>query len=160
MRLLFKLLLLSFLMAGCSQKEETGPAEVRWDKEICVRCAMAVSDRNYSAQVRGAPAGKNTRVYKFDDIGCAVIWLDKQAWKDEPRSEIWVTDYRSGNWIDADKAHYVTGKNTPMGYGLGAQLEPAGGALDFTAASEHIYKIENSTHKHKGAHMHPMAPGN
>jgi len=159
-RLLFKLLLLLFLMTGCSQKEETGPVEVRWDKESCARCAMAVSDRNYSAQVRGGPAGKNTRVYKFDDIGCAVIWLDKQAWKDEPRTEIWVTDYRTGNWIDAGKAHYVTGKNTPMGYGLGAQLEPAGRMLDFTAASKHIYEVEAGAHKHKGAHMHPMAPGN
>lgn len=160
MRLIFNLLLLTMLAAGCSRQADTGPVEVRWDKETCSRCAMAVSDRNYSAQVRGGPADKNTKIYKFDDIGCAVIWLDKQAWKADPRTEIWVTDYRNGKWIDARKANFVTGKVTPMGYGLGAQADLAEGALDFTAAREHIYTIENSEHKRKGGHMHPMGSGN
>ena len=153
MRRMFNLVLFTLLVAGCSQQADTGPVDVRWDKESCERCAMAVSDRNYSAQVRGGPADKNTKVYKFDDIGCAVIWLDKQAWKTDARTEIWVTDYRNGKWIDARKAAYVTGKVTPMAYGLGAQADPLEGALDFAAASEHIYMVENSEHKHKG-HMH------
>lgn len=153
MRRMFKLLLLTMLVAGCSQQADTGPAEVRWDKETCARCAMAVSDRNYSAQVRGGPADKKTKVYKFDDIGCAVIWLDKQDWKADARTEIWVNDYRNGKWIDARKASYVTGKVTPMAYGLGAQADPVEGALDFAAASKHIYTVENTEHKHKG-HMH------
>ena len=101
MRRMFNLLMLILLVAGCSQQADTGPVEVRWDRENCERCAMAVGDRNYSAQVRGGAVETKTRVYKFDDIGCAVIWLDKQAWKDDSRTEIWVTDYRSGDWIDA-----------------------------------------------------------
>ena len=153
MRHIFNLLLLTLLVAGCSRQADTGPVEVRWDKETCERCAMSVGDRNYSAQVRGGPADKKTRVYKFDDIGCAVIWLDKQAWKTDDSTEIWVTDFRNGKWIDARKASYVTGKVTPMGYGLGAQSDPLEGALDFAAASKHIYMVENSEHKHKG-HMH------
>jgi copper chaperone NosL len=160
MQRIFSLMLLIMLVAGCSRQADTGPVEVRWDKDTCERCAMAVSDRHYSAQVRGGPADKTTRVYKFDDIGCAVIWLDKQAWKADPRTEIWVTDYRNGKWIDARKAGYVTGKVTPMGYGLGAQADRIDGALDFTAAREHIYKVESSEHKHKGGHMHPMSSGN
>ena len=159
MRRVFSPLVLTLLVAGCSQQADTGPVEVRWDKESCERCAMAVGDRNYSAQVRGAAAEAKTRVYKFDDIGCAVIWLDKQAWKDDSRTEIWVTDYRSGNWIDARQASYVTGKLTPMGYGLGAQTEKADGTLDFTAASNHIYGVENREHKHKGDHMPQMDSG-
>jgi len=159
MRRLSRLVLLAFLITACSE-QDTGPVKVRWDRESCARCAMAVSDRNYSAQIRGGPAGKGTQVYKFDDIGCAVIWLDQQAWKDEARTEIWVNDHRNGTWIDARKAYYVTGKITPMGYGLGAQLEPVEEALGFAAASRHIYEIETTTHKHKGGHMHPMAPGN
>lgn len=160
MRRLLNLLVFTILLAGCSQQADTGPAEVRWDKESCDRCAMSVSDRHYSAQVRGGPAEKKTKVYKFDDIGCAVIWLDKQAWKDDARTEIWVTDYRNGKWIDARLASFVTGKVTPMGYGLGAQSEPAEGGLDFAAASKHIYEIENSEHKHKGGHMHQPDSGN
>lgn len=161
MRRSFNLLMfIMLLVAGCTRPADTGPVEVRWDKETCERCAMAVSDRHYSAQVRGGPAEKPTRVYKFDDIGCAVIWLDKQAWKTDPRTEIWVTDHRNGKWIDARQASFVTGKVTPMGYGLGAQPEPIEGGLDFAAAREHIYQVEASEHKHKGGHMHPMDNGN
>ena len=144
------------LLAACSGKDETGPVDVRWDRESCARCAMAVSDRNFAAQIRGGPASSKTSVYKFDDIGCAVLWLEKQPWKDDPRTEIWVTDYRNGNWIDARKARYVAGKVTPMGYGLGAQADPVDGALDFAAAIEHIHQVEDTTHKHRGGHMHDM----
>ena len=154
MRALPRLLLLLLLLAGCSGEPDTGPGKVRWDREICERCAMAVSDRSYSAQLRGGPAGKKTRLYKFDDIGCAVIWLDQQPWKDDPRTEIWVTDHRTGEWIDARSAGYVAGKITPMAYGLGAQPGPAEGMLDFTAAREHIYTVEERQNIHGGSHQH------
>jgi nitrous oxide reductase accessory protein NosL len=144
---LFALLL---LLAGCSGEPDTGPGKVRWDREICARCAMAVSDHNYAAQIRGGPVGQKGKLYKFDDIGCAVIWLDQQPWKDNPSIEIWVTDYRNGDWIDARKAWYVKGKITPMGYGLGATPEKETGALDFAAAKKHIYNVEETFHIHRG----------
>ena len=157
MRVVPSLILATLLVVtACSKQDETGPVEVRWDRESCARCAMSVSDRNFSAQVRGGPAAGKTKVYKFDDIGCAVIWLDKQAWKDAPRTEVWVTDFRSGNWIDARTANYVTGKVTPMGYGLGAQTDAVQDVMDFAAASKHIYMIEETAHKHRGGHMHDM----
>ena len=65
-------------LTACEEEKTTGAEDVRWDREICARCAMAVSDRNFSAQVRGGREGKKAKVYKFDDLGCAVIWLDKQ----------------------------------------------------------------------------------
>jgi hypothetical protein len=111
---------------------------------------MAVSDRKYSAQVRGGREGKRSKVYKFDDLGCAVIWLDKQNWKDDPRTEIWVADHRNGNWIDARQASYVSGVISPMAYGLGAQSDEVDGGLDFAKASEQVYLIEETTHKHRG----------
>jgi len=82
MRVLYSWLLPAFLLPGCSGQDATGPVDVRWDRETCERCAMAVGDRYSASQVRGAPAGQSTRVYTFDDIGCAVIWLDEQPWKD------------------------------------------------------------------------------
>lgn len=143
------------LLTGCSGEPDTGPGEVRWDREICERCAMAVSDHNFSAQLRGGPAGKNTRLYKFDDVGCAVVWLDQQSWKDDPRTEFWVTDHRNGEWIDARKASYVTGKITPMAYGLGAQSGTAEGLLDFAAARKHVYTVEERQNIHGGSQQHP-----
>ena len=145
-------LFIILLLSACSQQEETGPGKVRWDQETCLRCAMAVSDRKFSAQVRGGDAAGFTRLYKFDDIGCAVIWLDQQPWKDDPRTEIWVNDHRNGQWIDARTASYVTGKITPMGYGLGAQSEAAEGLRDFAGAREHIIMIENTVNIHGGAY--------
>lgn len=142
--------LILLLLAACGEEQTTGPVKVRWDREICARCAMAVSDRNFSAQVRGGRPDKKTRVYKFDDVGCAVIWLDKQSWKDDPRTEIWVNDHRNGKWIDARKAWYVKMNNTPMDYGLGAQTDKVEGALDFEQARKHIYEVEQRFNPHTG----------
>lgn len=148
-------MLIVFLLAGCSGDDPTGPGEVRWDRDTCTRCAMAVSDRHYSAQVRGGAAGQRTRLYKFDDIGCAVVWLDQQAWQDDARTGIWVTDQLSGDWIDARLAHYVTGKVTPMDYGLGAQREASPGSMDFIRARQHIYAADERKHRHGAGQQHP-----
>jgi len=150
---MYKYILLScfFLAAaGCTPAETTGPGEVRWDRETCTRCNMAVGDRSFAAQVRGAPGGEKSRLYKFDDIGCAVIWLDTQAWKDDVHTEIWVADHRNGKWLDAREAFYVTEKISPMNYGLGAQADVAEGALDFSQAIAHIKMAENELHRHGG----------
>ena len=149
------LLLIALLLAGCAGEDATGPGEVRWDRESCTRCAMAVSDRHYSAQVRGGPAGQRTRLNSFDDIGCAVVWLDQQEWKDDARTEIWVTDQLSGAWIDARLARYVSGKVTPMDYGLGAQREALPGSMDFAQARKHIYTVDERKHLHGGGYRHP-----
>lgn len=159
MRTMSSLLLLSLLLTGCVREDVTGPDEVRWDREVCTRCAMAVGDRHFAAQVRGAPAGDATRVYKFDDIGCAVIWLDTQSWKDDPRTEVWVTDYNSGHWIDARDATYVTGRMSPMGYGLGAQPASPGKGLDYDQARQRIRQIEQGKQRHRGGHRHSPGPG-
>ena len=145
---------LLLLLGGCSGEPDTGPAKIRWDREVCARCVMAVSDPRYAAQIRGGPGSEKTRVYKFDDIGCAVIWLDEQPWKNDPRTEIWVADFRNQKWIDATKAWYISGKKTPMDYGLGAQNEPAEGALDFAGARRHIEKVDQQLYRASSSHEH------
>ena len=154
---LFRLLLIALLLAGCSREDATGPGEVRWDRESCTHCAMAISDRHFAAQVRGGAAGQRTRLYKFDDIGCAVVWLDEQPWKDDARTGIWVTDQQSGAWIDARLASYVTGKVTPMDYGLGAQHEASPGGMDFAQAKKHIFTVDERKHRRGGGHQHPAS---
>lgn len=147
-----------FLLVACEQAPDTGPGKIRWDREVCERCIMAVSDPSFSAQIRGGPAGEKQKLYKFDDLGCAVIWLDQQSWKDNPAVEIWVNAYQSGDWIDARQAYYVKNQLTPMNYGLGAQLEAAPGALDYKQARDHIYKIEEEYNLH-GGDIHITPPG-
>ncbi len=140
------LMTLTMVCAGCSGGPETGPGEVHWDRDTCARCVMAVSDHNYAAQVRGGPADEKTRLNFFDDIGCAVFWLDEQVWQSDPRTEIWVTDWRNGDWIDARTAKYVDGKTTPMDFGLGAQTEAADGALNYDQAVAHIHARRQRSH--------------
>lgn len=152
----YVLILAVFLLAACSGDPGTGPVEVKWDRDTCERCRMVLSDRHHSAQVRGGPAGEKARVFMFDDIGCAVIWLEDKSWKDDPRTEIWVSDRRSGEWLDARKAAYVGGELTPMEYGLGAQMEPAPGALNFAQAKAHIFDVEARFNAH-GGHLEQAA---
>lgn len=115
-------------LTACERDPGTGPAKVRWDRDTCARCNMVVGDRHYAAQVRGGP---ERRVHLFDDIGCAMFWLEGQAWAAAPETEIWVTDQRTGEWLDATRAHYVPGRKTPMYYGFGAVAQPVPGAVDY-----------------------------
>ena len=109
---------------------------------------MVLSDPHFAAQIRYFPPGKRSKVAKFDDIGCAVLWLRDQPWKDDPKTEIWVADHRNKNWIDARSASYVQLKTSPMEYGLGAQSESAAGALNFDQAIAHIDKVEERFNVH------------
>ncbi len=135
-------------IAACSDDPGTGAVVVQWEQVACKRCNMILSDRFHAAQVRHKPADGPSEVYLFDDLGCAVVWLDDQPWRDDPATEIWVNDHATGSWLDARKAYYVTGQQTPMQYSLGAQPEAAPGSMDFEHAREHIYKVDRYLHRH------------
>ncbi len=136
------LALLALLAIACSRAPESGPVAIHWDRDVCARCKMVISDRHYAAEIRYTPPGKSSRVALFDDIGCAVQWLKDKPWRNDPKTEIWVADHRSGEWLDARKARYVRVPNTPMEYGLGAQRENTPGSLDFEQAKAHVAEVE------------------
>ena len=149
---------MTLTLVACSGDPGTGPVEVKWDRDACVRCNMVLSDRRHSAQVRFTPAdGKPSQVRKFDDFGCAVLWLDQQPWRDAPGVELWVNAHDDGAWIDARSAHFRPGMLTPMQYGLGAQRQAGAGTLDFTQARAHVYEIEKTFNVHGGNLDHPNA---
>lgn len=142
-------LLALFLLAACSGEPDTGPAEVKWDRDTCERCRMVLSDPHFAAQIRYYPEGKKRpRVEKFDDVGCAALWLEDKPWKDDGRTEFWVADHRNKKWIDAITATYVLKKTTPMEYGVGAQSEPVEGGMSFERAKAHIYDVEERFNVH------------
>jgi len=136
------LLVSALLLAGCGGDPGTGPIDVKWDRAACERCRMVLSDRQHSAQIRHRDEGGKSRVHQFDDLGCALLWLDQQPWRDAAGVEIWVNERRSGEWIDARTAHYLVGEQTPMAYGLGAQRDASPDSLDFTAAWQHVRDAE------------------
>ena len=151
----YLLVMLFMFLASCGEDVLTGPAEVKWDRDNCQRCKMMLSDRQYAAEVRYMASDKQSQVYKFDDLGCAVIWLQDKSWRNDATTEIWVTDQNTGKWLDARKAYYSKDRVTPMGYGLGAQADRGSNAMDFAAAQQHILVTEEKLNRHNsGGHTH------
>lgn len=136
-------------LLGCTGDPGTGPVDVKWDRTTCERCRMVLSDRQHSAQVRVPPQNGRTPVLAFDDFGCAIVWLEDKPWRDDPRTEIWVNDWRTGAWIDARKATYIPGQRTPMEYGLGAQRESHPDGLNFPQARERVLEMEKRFNLHE-----------
>ncbi len=138
----FVLTPLAALLSACGKSGwPEGMAEIKWDRDTCVRCRMAISDRRFAAQVRGGP---KDQVFKFDDIGCVVFWLRDQAWGDDPNVRLWVADAASTpdrlTWIDPRQAHYVGGKTSPMGYNFAAYAEAPAGSISFTEMREQLLR--------------------
>lgn len=140
----FALTPLAALLAACNKSGwPEGMAEIKWDRDTCSRCSMVISDRRFAAEIRGGP--KDT-VFKFDDLGCLAFWLRDKAtdfpWLAEPATRIWVADSASTaeqpSWLDARKAHYSSGRKSPMGYGYAASAYPQAGSLDFVGMREHV----------------------
>ncbi len=126
---------LAALLAGCGRSElPEGVAEIKWDRDTCVRCSMIISDPRFAAQVRGGPQQQS---YKFDDIGCVVFWLKAQAWGNDPATKIWVMGGEN-KWLDARAARYIGGRTSPMGYNFAATRDVAAGSLDFEEMRQHI----------------------
>lgn len=110
-----------FSLTGCDSKKGSNEVqEVHWDRDMCERCKMVVSDRHHTVQVIHPTTHK---AQMFDDLGCAVLWFNEEkiTWKDQ--AIMWITDAQSGEWIDARKAYYDTGNITPMAFGFAPHLK-------------------------------------
>jgi len=105
------------VFSACQKEIETGPKKIHWDRDMCERCKMVISERNHAAQVLNE---ENGRRYMFDDIGCVILWFKEEniTWKDS--AKIWITDVKTSKWIDARTAYYDTIHQTPMAYGFSA----------------------------------------
>ena len=63
----FALTPIAAMLAACGRASmPEGMAEVKWDRDTCVRCSMVLSDRRFAAQVRGGPkdAGASKAYYE------------------------------------------------------------------------------------------------
>ena len=109
------LLLVASLSLACWQSPTTGPGEIKWDRQTCERCQMVISERHHAVQTRRT--GERA-VHAFDDLGCALLWLDEHGGLDSrPRPELWVRHSAGTMWTDAHTARFEPGHLTPMQYG-------------------------------------------
>lgn len=107
------------------ESKPTGDPIIRYGKENCERCRMAISDARFAAAWR-EPSG---REFHFDDIGCMVL-LDGDR-KPAGGTRYWVHDYATEAWLDASTASYALSDSirTPMSYGVAASATAEGARL-------------------------------
>lgn len=102
-----------------AQKPETGirPQEAKWDQDTCARCKMVLKDRLNSAQIINPETGE---ARMFDDLGCAVAWLDENspAWRS--KAVVYVNDATDGAWLKMDEAVLASPYPTPMKFDIAA----------------------------------------
>ncbi|GAB6051251.1 hypothetical protein JCM17960_00710 [Magnetospira thiophila] len=116
------------LLSGCFEPE-TGPGQIRYDRDTCEICRMIISDPRFGTQVR---VGPDHDLHKFDDIGDALHWIKENNHENDPALEIWVPDMEAPEtWLDARTASYLPGQVTPMDYGFGALAQARIGTVGF-----------------------------
>ncbi len=144
--LIFITVIFGFL--GCEKKPPGSAVKMHWDRDMCERCKMAISDRKFAVQIINP---KTDKAYKFDDIGCAILWLDEEKipWRDQ--AKIWITDAKTGEWIDAKEAKYTDDSITPMAFGFAAYSDKTAPKnkklLDFKEVKKLIFEIEKLNNK-------------
>ena len=151
----FALLLSTVTLFGCGPKINLEPENPTWDRTVCERCRMMVTDRQYSAQVVNPKNGKH---FYFDDFGCAVNWLEeaKPEWAGE--AIIYVTSAKDGTWLDVKKAVIAKPFITPMSYGYGVvakadQVPEGKTVVTWEAAREDLMRLKLEKMKNR-AHVH------
>jgi len=108
-------LLASLPVFACRQRGASTPPEIRYGRDICAECGMIVSDPRFAAAA--APANGDPVV--FDDIGCLLRYREKR----QPQwVAVWVHDYETEAWVEAQAAQYLVSPaiRSPMGYGIAA----------------------------------------
>jgi len=124
MKIKLALLIVLVLVFSCRNKPESGPVKIYYGEDICERCKMIISEKDFAAQYQVSPG----KTVKFDDLGCMFHYMDGE--KEAQISTIYVMDYDSKQWIDGENAYYVWTENisTPMGHGVIALKDRQGAA--------------------------------
>lgn len=114
-------------LPGCG--ESKGPEPVAWERDACEHCRMIISERQFAAELRG---GAKKRLYKFDDVGCAVHWAKRQGFREEDIAEFWVMSHDDGKtWLEARQAHFLVDVRSPMNYNFAAVPQAREGAVSY-----------------------------
>ena len=114
------------MLISCNTKTNFEPRAINFDRDACYVCGMGLTDQRFNVQA----INEYGEVRWYDDIGCLAedIRATEQwgKWKGA-KVQFWIGDASkkniASNWIDAKKAFYDYGTETPMGYGYAAYAE-------------------------------------
>ena len=90
----------------------------------CSECNMDVEVLEYAAQL----ITQKGDTYFFDDIGCAVLWLENHK---IPMVKMLTQTLDTHRWIEAKKAWYSRIAPSPMGYGFAAVEKKKEGLISY-----------------------------
>jgi nitrous oxide reductase accessory protein NosL len=154
----------SLMFAACGKRGNwpEGMDPIRWDRDTCAECNMAISDPRFAVELLRGKPGRG--VFKFDDIGCLVAWTQgvsrktgSRPWWEVPGEEagvrVWVADFNSPpdnrdamRWLDVRSARYIE-RSSPMGHNLAAVESASEENVDFAEVLKRL-----QAHRHDGAH--------
>lgn len=118
-----------------------GPGEITWDRDVCERCQMTISDPRFAAQIRSAD---DHRLHLFDDLGCALLWQEEHEQSGHAVEELWVANRAGDGWLAAGEARYEDGQPTPMNHGIRvAEADMWQTALTLELARQRIVEREH-----------------
>ncbi len=133
-------LIIGFVLVSlnaCKHDVNFEPKPINYDRDVCYVCKMGLDNPKYNVQA----INENGKIRWYDDIGCLAEDFrdgDFDKWIGN-KYKIWIGDADTGKWIDAEKAWYRFGDDTPMGYGYGAVKEKSESAkFDFKTTLKRI----------------------
>ncbi len=113
------------------QQPPEGVRPIIYDRESCAECGMSISDPRFAAQLQTAGG----EVYDFDDPGCLLAFVEQRR----PRVHaLYFHAFDGDKWLKADEVGFVRGKESPMGYGLGAVRKGTDGAMSLAEAEQYV----------------------
>ena len=143
---ILKIIFIAFILTilnGCNSKQKGSVEKMHWDRDMCERCKMAISERKFAVEAIDI---KRNKAYKFDDIGCTILWLNEKKIPIDNNIKLWITDAKTGKWIDAKSAIYTDDSITPMAYGFAAYtketLPKNHHTVDFKTLKKRVFEIE------------------
>jgi hypothetical protein len=146
------------LVSACSEAPVDWPLDPQGGGTTCAYCNNVMGDRFHAARVRFIDERGNSELRYFDDFGCAVLWLKDHPEADRPDTHLWVTDWRSGAWIDARTAVYLKGQVSPQRHGIGAQWDPDPRGMTFEQARASVLDAQARTGTHPAHRAAPAGP--
>lgn len=151
------LTLIISVTTGCSQEPNLSAVDPKWDRDVCERCKMLLSDKNFSSEVINPTDGKH---YFFDDLGCALNWLSEEKNKSwASKAIVFANDAKTGEWLDISKNYLALGYITPMSYGIAVfkskdQIGPDKKLISVKEAYEHVLEVKKMKAQMKAQMKH------